>query len=132
MLRDVAYTLNGTASQFEVTWDSALNAINLDDEAGVVIIYTDIDTDVADDTPEPTPSPTPTPQETPAPTPTPTPPPTLSPTPAPETASQRNTVTRATKYLRIMPFSRNGLINQLVFDGFTQSQAAHGADEVGL
>jgi hypothetical protein len=29
MLRDIAYALNGTPSQFEVTWDGALNAINL-------------------------------------------------------------------------------------------------------
>jgi len=29
MLRDLAYTLNGTASQFEVTWDGSRNAINL-------------------------------------------------------------------------------------------------------
>lgn len=29
MLRDVAYLLNGTAVQFEVTWNGALNAINL-------------------------------------------------------------------------------------------------------
>ena len=29
MLRDIAYLLNGTAAQFDVTWDGALNAINL-------------------------------------------------------------------------------------------------------
>lgn len=29
MLRDIAYMLNGTAAQFEVAWDGALNAINL-------------------------------------------------------------------------------------------------------
>ena len=29
MLRDIAYSLNGTPAQFEVTWDGSLNAINL-------------------------------------------------------------------------------------------------------
>jgi hypothetical protein len=38
----------------------------------------------------------------------------------------------AKSYLRFSSFSRSGLISQLLFEGFTQAQAEHGANSVGL
>jgi len=40
----------------------------------------------------------------------------------------QNAVESGRLYLSIMPLSRNALIRQLVFEGFTQSQAEHAAD----
>ena len=38
----------------------------------------------------------------------------------------------AQSYLDMMGFSRSGLIEQLVFEGYTQDQATYGADQAGL
>ena len=38
----------------------------------------------------------------------------------------------AESYLEMSGFSRQGLIDQLVFEGFTQQQAEYGVSEVGL
>ncbi|HEY2812882.1 MAG TPA: Ltp family lipoprotein [Acidimicrobiales bacterium] len=45
-----------------------------------------------------------------------------------ETVSQQNARQKAADYLGFMSFSRKGLIDQLVFEGFTQDDAAYGAD----
>jgi hypothetical protein len=40
---------------------------------------------------------------------------------------------KAEQYLSVMPFSRQGLIEQLVrFEGFTTEQAEHGVSQTGL
>lgn len=39
---------------------------------------------------------------------------------------------KAEDYVSLMGFSRQGLIEQLEFDGFTPEQAAHGATGNGL
>ena len=49
-----------------------------------------------------------------------------------ETAGQKNARAKAKTYLDIMAFSRSGLITQLLFDGFTQSQAEYGVSTTGL
>ena len=38
----------------------------------------------------------------------------------------------AKQYLSIMPFSRQSLIDQLEFDGFTSEQAIYGVEQNGL
>ena len=38
----------------------------------------------------------------------------------------------AAQYLKTMAFSRSGLIQQLEYEGFTEEQATHGVDSVGL
>ncbi len=38
----------------------------------------------------------------------------------------------AANYLDLMSFSRSGLVNQLVFEGYTPEQAEHGASSTGL
>ena len=38
----------------------------------------------------------------------------------------------AENYLEFSSFSRQGLIDQLVFEGYTQEQAVHGVDQTGL
>jgi hypothetical protein len=48
------------------------------------------------------------------------------------TVSQSNAVRSAQSYLEYTAFSKSGLVDQLVFEGFTQEQATHGADSVGL
>lgn len=48
------------------------------------------------------------------------------------TASQTQAIRSAESYLDFTSFSRSSLIDQLVFEGFTQERAAHGADSVGL
>lgn len=48
------------------------------------------------------------------------------------TVAQRNAVAKAKEYLSIESFSRSGLIKQLEYDGFTASQAQHGASAAGL
>ena len=49
-----------------------------------------------------------------------------------ETAGQRNAVRAARDYLNLMSFSRQGLIEQLEFDGFTHEEAVYGVDSIGL
>ena len=39
---------------------------------------------------------------------------------------------RLRKYLEYTSFSRSGLIDQLVFEGFTQAQAEYGVGTTGL
>jgi hypothetical protein len=75
------------------------------------------------------PTPTPTPVPTPKPTPTPTPVPTPKPTPA-LTASQRNAIAKAQDYLNYTAFSRSGLIDQLVFEGFTKTVSTFAVDSL--
>lgn len=47
------------------------------------------------------------------------------------TATQHAAVQDAKSYLRIMPFSREGLIDQLIYEGYSESDAAYGADNAG-
>ena len=47
-----------------------------------------------------------------------------------ETVSQRNARTMAAEYLAISAFSRQGLIEQLEFEGFSTADATYGADGV--
>ena len=44
------------------------------------------------------------------------------------TVSQRNAVSRAASYLRSSAFSRSGLIGQLEYEGFSNSDATYGVD----
>ncbi|WP_211170714.1 Ltp family lipoprotein [Pseudonocardia bannensis] len=46
--------------------------------------------------------------------------------------SRQNAVESAESYLSFSAFSRQGLIDQLKYEGFTAAQAKHGADSVGL
>jgi len=48
-----------------------------------------------------------------------------------ESTSQANAKRLANDYIRIMPFSRQGLINQLEFEGFSTSDAEYGVDATG-
>ncbi|WP_214627872.1 Ltp family lipoprotein [Paenibacillus agaridevorans] len=62
-----------------------------------------------------------------------TPEPTVKPTPEPtvkETASQRNAVRTAKNYLEYTAFSRKGLIEQLVFEGYDNTDAEYAVDRV--
>ena len=45
-----------------------------------------------------------------------------------ETVSQKNPRQKAADYLDYSSFSHSGLIDQLVFEGFTQADAAYGVD----
>lgn len=47
------------------------------------------------------------------------------------TSGMKNALKKAESYLQIMAFSRQGLIDQLEYDGFTYSEAAYAADECG-
>lgn len=47
------------------------------------------------------------------------------------TISQRNAIGSAESYLSFMVFSRSGLIDQLVYEGFSHSEAEHGVTAVG-
>ena len=51
--------------------------------------------------------------------------------PAP-TKAQENAVKKAKAYLDTMPFSREGLIDQLEYEGFTTEQATYGVEQNGL
>jgi hypothetical protein len=39
---------------------------------------------------------------------------------------------KAQSYLDYSPFSRQGLIDQLIYEGFTQKEAVYGVNQVGL
>ena len=67
-----------------------------------------------------------TPQPTPCPTPTPNPSPSSN--SKNETVSQTNAVSKAKSYLSSSGFSRTGLIKQLEFEGFSNSEAIYGVD----
>ena len=70
-------------------------------------------------------------------TPTPKQAPTLTPKPTPTktldtaTMGEKNAVEKAKSYLRVMAFSREGLIDQLEYEGFTHKEAVYGADHAG-
>ena len=49
-----------------------------------------------------------------------------------ETVSQRNARGMAQEYLDVMSFSRSGLIDQLVYEGFSQAEAEYGVNAVGF
>jgi hypothetical protein len=68
-----------------------------------------------------------------APTATPTPTPTVAPAPPKpvETVGQSNATRKAQSYLKFTAFSRSGLIDQLVYEGFSTEDATYGADAVG-
>jgi len=46
------------------------------------------------------------------------------------TLSQRNAVSSAEQYLRVMPFSRSGLIKQLEFEQFSTADATYAVDNI--
>ena len=48
------------------------------------------------------------------------------------TVSQRNAVKKGASYLKYSSFSRIGLIEQLLYEGFTQAQAEYGVGTTGL
>jgi len=64
---------------------------------------------------------------------------TVQPVSTPARTLQQNTITmgeinaakKALEYLRFMPFSREGLIKQLEFEGFTRQEAEYGVRAVG-
>jgi SOS response regulatory protein OraA/RecX len=66
---------------------------------------------------------------TPTPTLTPKPTPTLKPDTA--TLGEKNAAAKALSYLRYSAFSREGLIDQLEFEGFSHTEAVYGADQSG-
>lgn len=47
------------------------------------------------------------------------------------TIGQSNALSKAHDYLSVMPFSHQGLIDQLVFEGFTQEDSTYAADNCG-
>lgn len=47
------------------------------------------------------------------------------------TAGEQNALNKAKSYLNFTAFSRNGLINQLEFEGFSNSEAVYGVDNCG-
>ncbi len=48
------------------------------------------------------------------------------------TVSQKNAVRKAKEYLAVMTFSRDGLIKQLEFEGFSNEDATYGVDNVSV
>ena len=56
---------------------------------------------------------------------------TNAPTPS-ETIGQKNARESAENYLDSMSFSRSGLIDQLLFEGFSQAEAEYGVNAVGF
>lgn len=54
------------------------------------------------------------------------------PTVQPSTAGEWSALRRAKAYLELMPFSYEGLIEQLEFEGFSHSNAVYGADNCGV
>lgn len=49
----------------------------------------------------------------------------------PSTAQEKNALATALMYLSVMPFSHDGLVEQLIFEGFSESEAAFAADNCG-
>lgn len=47
-----------------------------------------------------------------------------------ETTGQKNARSKAETYLDVIPFSRSGLIKQLNFDGFSNSDASYAVDAI--
>ncbi len=83
-------------------------------------------------TPDPTATPEPTPKPTAEPTAVPTPKPTAAPTPAPTSVADQNAARMARDYLAYTAFSRQGLIDQLVFEGFAADVAAVAVDSLNV
>ncbi len=86
---------------------------------------------------EPAPEATTSPEATPDPTPEPTAEATQAPDPIPApkptpalTASQRNAIAKAQDYLDYTSFSRSGLIDQLVYEGFTKTVSTFAVDSL--
>lgn len=48
-----------------------------------------------------------------------------------ETAGERNALNQAKRYLMFSPFSYEGLVEQLEFEGYTNAEARYGADNCG-
>jgi len=90
-----------------------------------------VPTSKPDPTPRPTPVPAPVPTPAPAPVPTPAPAPVATPAPTMSVEFQ-NAVRMARSYLDYTAFSRQGLINQLVFEGFAADVAAAAVDSLGV
>jgi Host cell surface-exposed lipoprotein len=90
-------------------------------------------TSSASPAPKVTPKPTAAPKPSAVSTPTATPTPTVAPAPpAPVvTVSQSNAVRKAQSYLSYTSFSRSGLIDQLVYEGFSVEDSTYGTDSVG-
>ena len=65
------------------------------------------------------------------PMPTPSPDPTPAPTQAATTSGQRSALQDAKSYLRSMPFSKEGLIDQLEYEGYTLEEAQYAVDNCG-
>lgn len=74
------------------------------------------------------------PRTTAAPAPTTAAPPTTAPPPTepPETVSQQNARASAASYLDFQSFSRTGLIEQLMYEGFSQADATYGVDALAV
>lgn len=88
----------------------------------------------ADTNPPTTESPTTEPPTTIPPTTTPpttSPAETQKPTEAGPTTGEKNALRAANNYLRIMPFSYEGLIGQLEFEGYTKAEATYAANNCG-
>jgi len=51
--------------------------------------------------------------------------------PASVTTGEKNALAKAKDYLSVMSFSHDGLIDQLVYEGFSSSEAKYGADNCG-
>jgi hypothetical protein len=114
---------------------------------GAVVALVIISNAAKGSTPEPTPPAaaveTPAAQEQPAETPAPavetpapvaeTPAPVAAPEPAAPalTLGQTNAVLKAKSYLSLAGFSRDGLVEQLQFEGFSPEDSAYGADNAG-
>ena len=47
------------------------------------------------------------------------------------TLGEKNAAKSALNYLRTMPFSYSGLVNQLEFEGYTHAEAVYGVDRCG-
>ena len=47
------------------------------------------------------------------------------------TVGQKNALSKAKSYLKMMAFSYEGLIDQLIFEGYTEEEAKYGADNCG-
>ena len=45
--------------------------------------------------------------------------------------SQQQALRKAKEYLRVMAFSHDGLIDQLIFEGFSKEDSTYGADNCG-
>ena len=50
----------------------------------------------------------------------------------PPTVVLWNAIKKAESYLKFMSFSRSGLIDQLIYEGFSTSQATYGVDSLGV